>query len=50
VKLAEPKMNDQERAAVGDDKREILDYMKTHRLEEVLNEVRVGRVGWEREH
>jgi len=32
-------MNDHEKASVEEDRREILDYMKNHRLEEVMNEI-----------
>lgn len=35
-------MNQLESAAVQDDKREILEYMKKFRLEEVLNDVSVA--------
>ena len=36
---ASKKMIDQEREAVEDDKRQITEYMKIHRLEELFNEV-----------
>jgi hypothetical protein len=41
-------MNDHERSAVDDDRKQILDYMKTHHLEEVsigVRSIEEGREG-----